>query len=131
MANEMSNEEFEMLWELNANGNKEAIFYTVKDLLSRKAILPSGKEINFQVLYSLYKNYIEFLEDKQNGKFTKADYNILPIDQYIQQGKYRISYQGPKRTRDLYLFGETKDIELGRKLTQFIAQYERPENKTK
>lgn len=126
----MDDAKFELLWQLNPNGSREKIYSDLKIFLSKDIILPSGEKLTFDTFYLLYKNYIEFMEDKQAGKYTKSQYEIKTIDKFIEEGIYRQSFKPPRRMRDVYLFGDFTDKDLKMKLRTFIVKHERPKPKS-
>jgi hypothetical protein len=119
----MTNEEFEVLWELNPMGIKENTYWVVKQFLQGEPTDSEGKVINFDRFCELYKNYVEFLEPYQNEKYTKTGYDIKNLQEFINGFLYLKSFKKPKKLRDQYLFGDFHEDYLKSRLEKFKAKF--------
>ena len=122
---ELSHEDFDNLWEINPKGSKEAAYYITRNFLNDGVRDEQERVIDFDILYTKYKEYVSYLEPYQNGKYTKASHEIVSIDDYIGQQLYMRSYRAPKKSRDNYLFGDFPIDYIKARIKTFKAKFQR------
>jgi hypothetical protein len=91
-------EEFQQFWELRPIGNRD--FAMAKYVNAR-----NESELPAEVFFQKYSEYIEYLNQFQNGKYTKKEFTIAEPSKWLEDRLYAHKIVKMQDPLEFYLYG--------------------------
>jgi hypothetical protein len=95
---------FKETWLLNPLGDEpSALFYFEQAIRIKKT--KTGEPITGQYLLDRYTEYVESLKQYQNGKYTKRQYQINNLEEWLDKDQFNQIIVKPPDPLEFYLYG--------------------------
>ena len=96
-------------WPINPIGstsgaNAKSAYYYAERCIGD--MLADGSFLTWEELLKRYTDFYNYMQSQQNGVYTKKEFKMLTIEEYISKKQYQSDYSKiQENTCDAYLFG--------------------------